>query len=597
MKKTIKVMMLGLRGNLKYVFSYVIIVLSITCISIGSTMIQKEIINTAERDLVTGVLSKRFVVGCIVFSIMLFLVNASKFLHTYVHNLVQQNIEIKLKKCLMFSSYKTPHDEFYKTDFQKKYSFVCKNMQNISRYILSVLNTVFNHGVSIVTISVIFLLYVPELFVYMIAIAVIYAVTYIYTSKKKYNMSKEQIGYQREADYYSDVLMKKEHAKEIRLYGVQHAFVDMWKSIYQKLFRERYKLANKNNRLTMLTEYVSFFCQAGVMFLLVYKCYIRAINLGEFVLLFGLLEKCKVNILFVVNNIIAGTYEVSLYMNDYADFVFPISKEADKQIQECRIGEETRFFGEFQHMSIENISYKYPNGDKEAVHEVSFNINKGEIVCILGYNGSGKTTLVKLLSGILTPQNGLLKINDVDCSLCKKEDLFQYYGIAFQDFPRYSLSVHDTVGIGKIERLNNEQEIIDAYNRTGLNHVIENKSLSYEVILGKEYDAEGIDLSGGEWQQVILTQAHMGKPDILVFDEPTASLDPIEEMKILENLRLQIEDRTAILISHRIGFARIADRIVVLDDGRLVEQGSHDELLSRKGIYYKMFTTLQELYV
>lgn len=597
MKKTIKVMALGLKGNWRYIFSYVIMVFLITCISIGSTMIQKEIINTAERDIATGVMSRSFATKCMFFSVMLFLVNASKFLHTYVHNLVQQNIEMKLKKCLMFSSYRTPHDEYYKTDFQKKYSFVCKNMQNISRYILSILNTVFNHGVSIVAISVIFLLYVPELFVYMVAIAIIYALTYIYTSKKKYNMSKEQIGYQREADYYSDVLMKKEYAKEIRLYGVQHTFIDMWRNIYQNLFCERYKLANKNNRLTMLTELISFFCQAGVMFLLVYKCFFRVINLGEFVLLFGLLEKSKANIMFVVNNIIAGTYEVSLYMNDYADFVFPISKAENKQIQECHVGEETKIYGEFQQVSIENVSYKYPNGEKEAVHNVSLNINKGEIVCILGYNGSGKTTLVKMLSGILSPHSGLLKINGIECSSCRKEDIYQYYGIAFQDFPRYSLSMHDTVGIGKIERLNDENEVNDAYNRTGLNAFIENNFSDDEVILGKEYDAKGIDLSGGEWQQVILTQAHMGKPDVLIFDEPTASLDPIEEMKILENLRMQIEDRTAVLISHRIGFARIADKIVVIDEGRLVEQGSHDELLSQKGIYYKMFTTLQELYV
>lgn len=597
MKKTVKVMALGLKGNLRFVLSYVITVLLITCISIGATMIQKEIINTAGDDLVAGTLSKRFISECIVFSIMLFLVNASKFLHTYVHNLVQQNIEIKLKKCLMFSSYKTPHDEFYKTDFQKKYSFVCKNMQNISRYILSILNTVFNHGVSLVAISIIFLSYVPALFFYMVAIAITYAVTYIYTSKKKYNMSKEQISYQREADYYSDVLMKKEHAKEIRLYGVQRRFIDMWRKIYQNLFRERYKLANKNNRLTMLTEFVSFFCQAGVMFLLVYKCFSGDINLGEFVLLFGLLEKSKINILFVVNNIIAGTYEVSLYMNDYADFVLPLSKEDSKQIQECCAGKETKVFGEFHKMSIENVSYKYPNGEKEAVQDVSFKINKGEIVCILGYNGSGKTTLVKMLSGILSPNNGEVKINDMDCSSFQKQDIYQYYGIAFQDFPRYSLSIRDTVGIGKIERMNDEKEIIDAYERTGLDRLIEKKFSSDEVILGKEYDAEGVDLSGGEWQQVILAQAHMGNPDILIFDEPTASLDPIEEMKILENLRMQIEDRTAVLISHRIGFARIADRIVVMDGGRLVEQGSHDELLCQKGVYYKMFTTLQELYV
>lgn len=136
----------------------------------------------------------------------------------------------------------------------------------------------------------------------------------------------------------------------------------------------------------------------------------------------------------------------------------------------------------------------------------------------------------------------------------------------------------------------------DAYKTTGLNRLFQKYSAGDNIILGKEYDEEGVELSGGEWQQVILSQAHMGQPELIIFDEPTASLDPIEEMNIIKNMKEELKGRTAILISHRIGFARIADHILMMKDGELIEQGSHDELLQNNGYYTQLFQAMQQLY-
>lgn len=596
MNKILRVVALGLRSNSLKMCFYIVMMLFITAISISTSLTQKDIMNTLNRDIHQGKIEQRFILGCIIFVSLTFLMYATNFFHTFVHNLVKQSISQTLQKTLMYKSNQTAHDEFYKTEFQKKYSFICRNIDNMSQYIMNILNTIFRHGSTMITIFVVFMMYVPELILYMFIITAIYSITYIYTSKKKYDVSKNQINLQREDDYYSSVLMNKDYAKEIRLNHVQNYFLDIWSKIYEKLFRERYTLANRNNRLVMLSEYVSFLCQASVMFLLIYRCYTKMINLGEFVMLLDLVIKCKNSVNFIVDKLIAGTFVNVLYFNDYAEFVLPVTREEERKILICSIEDEELVFGTFEKMTVNNLSYEYPHGEKNAVNNVSFELKRGEVICILGYNGSGKSTLVKLLSGILTPKEGTITINGQDSMTYGREKLSQYFGIAFQEFPKYSISLRDNVGVGKIERIDDQEQLNVAYKATGLNQFISKYESGDNIILGKEYDDKGVDLSGGEWQKVILSQAYMGKPEIIIFDEPTASLDPMEEMKIINNLKEQLEGRTAILISHRIGFARMADRILMMRDGNLVEQGSHDELIDNSGYYTQLFRALQQLY-
>lgn len=453
MKKILQVAVLGLRESYLKLGYYIVMMLAITGISIATSLIQKDVMNTLVRDVDVGKVSNRFIVVCAAFVFMTFLISATNFLHTFVHNLAKQNINLALQKTLMFKSYQTAHEEFYRTEFQKKYSFICKNIDNISQYIMNIFNTIFRHGSTIIGISIVFITYMPELIIYMMLITFVYSWAYIYTSKKKYEVSKNQIQLQREDDYYSNVLMNKEYAKEIRLNHVQNFFLQHWTKIYEKLFRERYVLSNKNNRLMILSEFISFLCQASVIFLLAYRCYTRRINLGEFVMLLDLVGKCRSSVNFIVDKLIAGTFVNALYMNEYADFILPISKEELKKISICSVEKEDLVLGSFEKMIVRNVSYQYPQGNKKAVNDVSFELKRGNILCILGYNGSGKSTLVKLLSGVLSPTQGTIIINGQDIKRYEKDKISQYFGIAFQEYAKYSVSLKETVGLGKIERM------------------------------------------------------------------------------------------------------------------------------------------------
>ena len=247
-------------------------------------------------------------------------------------------------------------------------------------------------------------------------------------------------------------------------------------------------------------------------------------------------------------------------------------------------------------MTLKDVSFKYPNSPTSAVDNVNLQINKGEIISILGYNGSGKTTLSKIINGSFSPINGTIEFNDIDINDSNRSDLFVYFGNAPQEFSKFSLPIHEYVGIGSISNIDNQEQLNRAYEKAGITDFISKFNEHENTILGKEYDKNGIDISGGEWQNLLIASAYMGDPEIIIMDEPTASIDPLKEMYYIEKIRENLKGKTAILISHRIGFARIADRIILMDNGKIVESGTHNELLMQNAYYAKLFNEQKQLY-
>ncbi len=251
---------------------------------------------------------------------------------------------------------------------------------------------------------------------------------------------------------------------------------------------------------------------------------------------------------------------------------------------------------EFESLTFKNVCYKYPHGEKNAVNNLNFTLKKGEVISILGYNGSRKSTFSKLMCGLLEDYTGTIELNGRDIKTYDKESLYRYFGIGFQDFTRYSISLKENVAVGMIENFNDEDYIDKAIEKGNLRDVINKLSNGIDTILGKEYDKAGEDLSGGQWQRVILSRAYMGDPYVLILDEPTAAIDPIEEMRMLNQFKDIVEEKTALLISHRIGFARMSSRICIMDGGCIIESGTHEELLKLGGKYYELFTSQEQLY-
>jgi len=245
--------------------------------------------------------------------------------------------------------------------------------------------------------------------------------------------------------------------------------------------------------------------------------------------------------------------------------------------------------------SAESMCFSYDD-ENEVLQDLTFSIKKGETVALVGVNGSGKTTLVKLLIGLFSPTKGNLKFYGKLYEPQTRGAVIQRVGMFFQDFYIFHASLRENVGFGDLKNLSNTDRILLAMQKGGADKLPSQFRKGLDQWLLRDILKEGVILSGGEKQRVAVSRAHMSDKEILIFDEPAAALDPIAEMKQFYAIREKIEGRTAILISHRVGFARLADRILVLEKGRLAESGTHEELMAENGIYAEFFREQAQWY-
>ena len=244
-------------------------------------------------------------------------------------------------------------------------------------------------------------------------------------------------------------------------------------------------------------------------------------------------------------------------------------------------------------LEFRGVSFRYPGTD--VLHDVSFTLRPGESVALVGRNGSGKTTAVKLLTRLYDPTAGRILLDGHDLKEYDLESLHRTFGVIFQDFVRYALTARENVGFGDVGRVADSQVIEAAARKSGIHDTLAGLEQGYETYRGKQFGV-GSDLSGGEWQRVGLSRAYMRDASVLILDEPTASLDAFAEFEVFKAFSELMSDRISVVISHRFSNVRLAEHIIVLDDGRVAGEGNHEELMAAGGLYAEMFDTQAEGY-
>lgn len=403
-----------------------------------------------------------------------------------------------------------------------------------------------------------------------------------------YHFSRGMTPGDRQRSYLQNVLMGRNAAKEVRAFNLASFLRQRYDRLYDERIDELRKLARRRTGRSLLGSLTSSGVTVATIGMLSWLYVSDRMSLAAAgASIFGLYQLA--NRLQTLHFSATGLYEATLFIRDYSSFLTlePVVEAAEGTLPAPE---------GFDRMSVENVSFTYPESDRPAVDGVSLEIGKGEIIALVGENGSGKTTLAKMLAGLYRPESGRIRWDDVDVSGVDTDELRRAVAVIFQDFERYLLPARENVGLGRKERIEELEAIIAAATRADAHEFLTGLPEGYETMLGREFSG-GFDLSIGQWQRVALARAFFRDAPFVILDEPTASLDARAESNLFERMRELLHGRSVVLISHRFSSVRSADRIYVMHEGRVVEEGSHEELMERDGLYAELFTLQARAYV
>jgi len=385
----------------------------------------------------------------------------------------------------------------------------------------------------------------------------------------------------RELEYIRQTGASVETAKEVKIFGLHGFLIERYRQLSAGFYAANRKLALTRawwgSLLTMLGT-LGYYIAYGYI---AWRTVRGEFSIGDLTFLAGSFRRLRQ----LLEGLLSGISNVAgqaLYLDDLYSF-FEIEAEitspANPQPFPMPVREGFRF---------ENVGFQYPGAERWAVRNLDFTLQAGEVLALVGENGAGKTTLVKLLARLYDPDEGRILLDGVDLREYDLEVLRANIGVIFQDFVRYHLSAAENIAVGQIDARNDRPRIEEAARRALADEVIEKLPKGYDQVIGKRF-RNGVDLSGGEWQKVAIARAYMRDAQLLILDEPTAALDARSEFEVFQRFKELSSGKTAVLISHRFSSVRMADRILVLHDGRIEAMGSHEELLSQRGRYAELF--------
>ncbi len=396
-----------------------------------------------------------------------------------------------------------------------------------------------------------------------------------------YAKNFRQTPLKRQMDYLRQVGGSKEAAKELKLFGLSSYLTERFNTLSTQIYHENVDLARRKLFAGGLLSIIGTLGYYGAYAYVIWRAVHGGYTIGLLTFLTNAIIQASSNIQQVFSTA-SGIADQALFLTDLLAFL-DMKPTVESKPNALPIPRPIRRGFEFQ-----NVSFAYPGTQRRILKDFNFHLAPGERIALIGENGQGKTTIVKLITRLYDPTDGRILLDGIDLREYSLEDLHHEIGVIFQDFMRYEMTAKENIAIGRIDQIHSQEDIQYAAQKSLAAEVVAKLPQKYDQMLGRRFEG-GVDLSGGEWQKLALARAYLRDAQLLILDEPTAALDARSELEVFERFAELTQGKMALLISHRFSTVRMADRIVVLEAGRLVEEGSHSQLITLGGRYAEMF--------
>ncbi len=429
---------------------------------------------------------------------------------------------------------------------------------------------------------VVALLYFEPLLIVLVILSIIPAfINDLKFSSASYSLSRSWTAERRELDYLRYIGANNKTAKELKLFGLAGFVVERFKRLSYQYYEMMKKLSIRRGLWGALFNTLGSMAYYGAYVLIIFRVVGGILTIGDLTFLSGSFNRLQSKLSSSFRKFTQITSS-ALNLKDYFDFIDLIAiVDSSFDIRELPQKIEKGF-------TFENVSFRYPNTEKLVLKSISFDLKAGEKMAFVGKNGAGKTTLIKLILRFYEPTSGRILLDGVDIRHYHKGSYQKYFGVIFQDFVKYEFTASENIGVGNVEEIENEILIQEAANLSLAKDVVDDLNNGYKQQLGKRFK-NGVELSGGQWQKIALARAYMKNAQCMILDEPTSALDARAEYEAFQRFIGLTTGKTSIIISHRFSTVRMADRIMVLKNGLVLEIGTHEELMSIPKLYAELF--------
>ena len=418
-------------------------------------------------------------------------------------------------------------------------------------------------------------------------LSVVSAIVSFHYRRQNFLYMRRRSKARRQLNYYSDIMVNKDMVKEIRLFGLSDLFIGRYNDTFRQYFAGIKSIIYKEGASGIILSLCTAVLNA-VLFYMVATNVRRIADYSVYTAALNSISACLTSLISTS----AIIYEGSLFIDNMIVFmnekktVTPAVSEPLKPKRHCG-----------HTIELKNVSFSYPGSDRRVLKNINLTINAGDTAVLVGLNGAGKTTLIKLITRLYDPTEGEILLDGQNIKDYDTAELYKMFGIIFQDFGKYAVTVKENIAFGQADKEMTDSDIEYAAKQSGASSFIEALPEKYETPLMRYFEPDGAELSIGQWQKLSIARAFYSDSDILILDEPTASLDPMAEQEIFNQFDMLRRDKTTIFVSHRLSSATKANRIIVLKNGEIVETGDHAELMDLRGEYYRLFSTQAKRYI